>query len=55
VPCAKKYALSECLASVVPKPKFNKTEYQRLYMADLRAAKKIGITIREYRERKRDA
>jgi len=37
-----------------PKPKFNKTAYQRLYMADLRAAKKIGITIREYRERNRD-
>jgi len=34
-----------------PKPKFNKTAYQRLYMSDLRAAKKIGITIREYRER----
>jgi hypothetical protein len=37
-----------------PKPKFNKTAYMKSYMADLRAAKKIGITIREYRERKRD-
>lgn len=44
VPCAKKYALSECLAPSIQKPKrgrpptgFDKAEYNRQFMRDKRA------------------
>lgn len=46
---------TEARARGRPQTGFDKSAYQASYMADLRAAKKIGITIREYRERKRDA
>lgn len=33
---------------------FDRNEYQRLYMQDVRAAKKVGLTTTEYRRRKHE-
>jgi len=37
------------------KPKFNKTEYQRLYMRDKRLAAKQGVTVSELRKQRKEA
>lgn len=33
-----------------PKDKFDRTEYQRLYMRDVPLAKALGLTVAKYRE-----
>ena len=39
-------------ADAPPGAKFDRTAYQREYMKDKRAAKKVGLTVAEYRARR---